>query len=175
MNDYKATLKKYFGFDEFRDKQLDIIKYIIEDKRDCCVVMATGSGKSLPFQFIPIYTNKTALIISPLISLMNDQQMKLKGLKIPACSLNSTVSNKVKLKKEILQNKYRLVYVTPEYITSQQSFIQELCEKDIICLIALDESHALSMWGNSFRESYRKLNCLKELAPTVPILALTAT
>ena len=95
MNDYKVTLKKYFGFDEFRPNQLEIIKHILEEKRDCCVVMATGSGKSLPFIFCSVYTNKTVLVISPLISLMNDQQMKLKDLNIPACSLNSTVNNKI--------------------------------------------------------------------------------
>ena len=175
MNDYKKALKTHFGFDEFRDKQLEIIKYILEDKRDCSVVMATGSGKSLPFQFCSVYSKKTVLVISPLISLMNDQLMKLKNLNISACSLNSTVDNKIKLKKEILENKYRLVYVTPEYITKQHTFIQELVEKDVLCLFSVDESHALSTWGMDFREAYRKLNCLKELAPTIPILALTAT
>ena len=77
MDDYIKVLKKNFGFDEFRDNQLEIIKAIIEQKRDVLVIMFTGGGKSLCFQFPPVYENKVALVISPLISLMDNQMMKM--------------------------------------------------------------------------------------------------
>jgi RecQ family ATP-dependent DNA helicase len=176
MNDYKKTLKKYFGFDDFRDKQLEIIKYILEDKRDVCCIMFTGSGKSLCFQLPAVHTNKITIIISPLISLMNDQQNKMDELKIPTCRLNSTIDNKIKLKKEILQNKYRLVYTTPEYLTKQQSFVEQLVEKDLLLNFCIDEVHVLSLWsGTDFRESYKQLNCLREWAPNIQISTFTAT
>lgn len=175
MGEYEKTLKKYFGFEKFRENQLEIIKHVIEDKKDLCVIMFTGSGKSLCYQFPPVHTNKTALIISPLISLMNDQKMKLDELGIPCCSLNNTVQNKNTLKKEILENKYRLVYTTPEYIITQQSFVQALREKDILISLNLDEAHTISSYGNDFRVAYKQVTCLKDWVPHVPILALTAT
>jgi len=181
MDDYKIILKKYFGYDDFRPYQLEIIKHILEDKKDCSAVMATGAGKSLIYFFTGVYSGKIALVISPLIALMNDQLMKLKELKIPACCLNSTVGNKVKLKKEILENKYRIVYTTPEFIVKQETFIQELCLNNLLAGLFCDESHSISAYGFDFREAYRKLNCLKEWimsvedADPVPIVALTAT
>src|SRR5271154_1097991 len=113
-DNYTKVLKKYFGFDSFRGKQLDIIKAVLEDKRDVCVIMFTGAGKSLCYQFPAVYTNKIAIVISPLISLSNDQVMKMEKLNIPVCCLNSTVKFKNNVKEKILQNKFRLVYVTPE-------------------------------------------------------------
>lgn len=175
MTDYEIVLKNTFGFDKFRDKQLDIIKAIIEDKKDICVIMFTGYGKSLCYQFPPIYTNKITLVISPLISLMNDQCIKLKEKNISSICLNSTLSNKIKAKKEILENKYRIVYTTPEYIITQQKFIDRLYLTDKLINVAIDEAHCISFYGNDFRESYRKIKCLKEWLPDIPLMALTAT
>lgn len=175
MNNYKIALKKYFGYDDFRDKQLEIIKSMLEEKRDVLVIMFTGAGKSLCYQFPPVYTNKTTIVISPLIALMNDQQNKMNELKIPTCCLNSTVTNKMLLKKDILKNKYRLVYTTPEFIIKQQSFVEELVENDILLNFCVDEVHTVSQWGHDFREAYKKLNCLKEWAPNTPIAGFTAT
>lgn len=181
MNDYKTILKNTFHYDDFRPYQLEIIKFILEDKRDTSAVLATGSGKTLIYCYCGVYSGKIALVISPLIALMNDQLMKLKELNIPACCLNSTVGNKIKLKKEILENKYRVVYTTPEFIIKQETFIYELCQNNLLVGIFCDEVHMVSEIGWDFREAYRKLNCLKEWTTSVenvdsvPIIALTGT
>ena len=175
MKKYEDILKQWFGFEKFRDKQLDIIKAVLENKRDVCAIMFTGFGKSLCFQFPAIYTNKTCLVVSPLISLMKDQKLKLDAMGIPCCCLNSTVYNKNALKEEILENEYRLVYTTPEYLITQEEFVLEMVERDILCLLCLDEAHILSLWGNDFREAYKKLNCLRDWVPNIPIVATTAT
>lgn len=174
VNKYTKILKKHFGFDDFRDKQLEIIKAIVEDKRDVCAIMFTGAGKSLCFQFPPIYCNKTAVVISPLISLMDDQKYKLDDMGIPTCCLNSTVKNKGAVKRDILLGKYRLVYTTPEYISSQQQFLENMHHNEVLLMIACDEIHCVN-WGFDFRPDYRNLDCLKEWLPDVPILGLTAT
>lgn len=173
--DYKKILQKYFKYDDFRDKQLEIIKCILENKRDTLVIMFTGAGKSLCYQFPPVYTNKTTIVISPLIALMNDQLNKMNDLSIPTCCLNSTVTNKIQLKKDILKNKYRLVYTTPEFLVKQQAFVQELVENDILLNFCVDEVHTASQWGHDFREAYKQLNCLKEWAPDIMIAGFTAT
>jgi Werner syndrome ATP-dependent helicase len=175
MGKYQKTLKKWFGFDDFRKNQLNIIQAVIEDYQDACVIMFTGAGKSLCYQFPPIHTNTTCLVISPLISLMNDQKLKLEELNIPSCCLNSSVNWKNELKDEILANKYRLVYTTPEYITKQEDFVRQLYDNNVLSLVAIDEAHVVSTWAQDFRESYKKLNCIREWAPDVPIIALTAT
>ena len=172
---YTKTLKKVFGFDSFRHHQEDIIKAILEKNQDVCTVMYTGAGKSMCYQFPPIYTKKIGLVITPLISLMNDQQSKLDELGIPSICLNGTINFKGKIKEDILQNKYRLVYTTPEYAVGNLDFMEELSEKDLLTLIAIDESHCISSWGNDFRPSYREMGKFKTLFPTVPIIALTAT
>lgn len=172
---YEDCLKKVFGHDNFRNAQRDIIGTIIEEKKDICVIMSTGHGKSLCYQFPPIWLGKPALVISPLISLMEDQQQKLISLGINACCWNSTVNNKQLLNRQILEGKYSLIYTTPESIHANLSFIVEVVKKIGICLIAIDEAHCVSMWGNSFRPTYVELNCLKVQCPDVPILALTGT
>ena len=172
---YTKTLKKQFGFDKFRHHQEDIIKAILESQRDVCTVMYTGAGKSMCYQFPPIYTKKVGLIITPLISLMNDQQSKLDEIGIPSICLNGTVGFKGKIKEDILKNKYRLVYTTPEYVIDNMDFIEEIDDKDLLTLIAIDESHCISSWGNDFRPSYREMGKFKKQFPHVPIIALTAT
>lgn len=171
---YLKSLKKYFKFDNFRDKQKDIIDAIL-NKQDVCGILFTGAGKSLCYQFPAVYTKKISIVISPLIALINDQMAHLNKLKIPAIALNGTVSNKLTLQREILKNKYRVVYSTPEYLMNQESFLEELVDKDLVTLFGIDESHCISSWGNDFRPAYKNLNRLKELFPNVPVLALTAT
>lgn len=172
---YNVTLKEKFNYDDFRDNQLNIIKNIIEDKKDVVVIMFTGAGKSLCYQFPAVYTNKVALVISPLISLSNDQSMKMKQLNIPVCCLNSTVRTKSIFKDKILKNKYRLVYVTPEFIINEEEFVKELFGKDLLISVNLDEAHTVSSWSQDFRPAYAALGCIKKWVPNVPIMALTAT
>jgi Werner syndrome ATP-dependent helicase len=175
MSDYVDILKQNFKYDSFRGYQLEIIKAVIEQKRDICIIMFTGAGKSLCYQYPAVYSNKIAIVISPLISLSNDQAMKMNDLQIPVCCLNSTVKNKNTIKNNILQNKYRLVYVTPEFIIKEEEFIKDLYNKDLLVSVNLDESHTLSSWSQDFRPAYAELGCIKKWLPTIPILALTAT
>ena len=100
MPSYKKRLKKYFGFSIFRKNQKKIINAILKDNRDVCGIMFTGAGKSLCYQFPAVYAKKTVIVISPLISLMNDQNVKLENSNIKSVCLNSTVSNKNSLKKD---------------------------------------------------------------------------
>ncbi len=174
-DNYTKVLKKYFGFDAFRGKQLDIIKAVIEGKRDVCVIMFTGAGKSLCYQFPAVYTQKIAIVISPLISLSNDQAMKMEELNIPVCCLNSSVKFKNTIKENILKNKFRLVYVTPEFIVKEDAFIKELYNKDLLISVNLDEAHTISSWSHDFRPAYLELGCIKKWVPQIPVMALTAT
>lgn len=175
MQLYEKTLKDKFGYNGFRDKQLEIIKAVLEDKRDVCVTMFTGAGKSLCYQFPPVHTEKIALVVSPLIALMKDQVMKMDELGIPSCALNGTIVNKNFIKDEILENRYRIVFMTPEYLITQQDFLEELYSTGLLVLVCADEGHTISMWGNDFRPAYQKLNCLKDWFPNLPMMSLTAT
>ena len=175
MPQYRKFLRKTFKYDDFQNNQRKIIHNILHNKKDICVVMYTGAGKSLCYQYPPIYSNKVAFVITPLISLMNDQKKKLDSLNINSICLNSTISNKNLIKQDILNNKYRLIYTTPEYIVENKSLLKELYNKKLLILIAIDESHCISSWGNDFRPSYRNLNFIKNDFENVPIIALTAT
>jgi Werner syndrome ATP-dependent helicase len=175
MKDYLKTLKKWFKFDNFRDKQFEIIDAIINKKQDVCGILFTGAGKSLCYQFPAVHTKKVVLVVSPLIALINDQITQLERLNISTIALNGTVSNKGFLQKEILKNKYRVVYSTPEYLVNQEDFMQNLIDEDILLAFCIDESHCISSWGNDFRPSYKELSKLKTKYPTIPIMALTAT
>ncbi|KAI8774726.1 Werner syndrome ATP-dependent helicase isoform X1 [Biomphalaria glabrata] len=172
---YLDVLKQYFGFSKFRPLQWKIINSILNEKRDNCVIMATGYGKSLTFQYPSVFTKRTSLIISPLISLMEDQVHGLKASNIEACFLGSAQENTTQIKKELFSGHYRLVYVTPEYAISAIEDFKRLDANVGIDLIAVDEAHCVSQWGHDFRSSYRKLGILKEEFPKIPILALTAT
>lgn len=168
-------LKEYFGHSNFRKMQWKIIWSILNNRRDNCVVMATGSGKSLCYQYPAVYSKKVAIVISPLISLMEDQVLSLTSSNINACLLGSAQLAKMKTQQEILQGKYRLVYITPEYASNCIGFLEEVDAQIGITLIAVDEAHCVSQWGHDFRSSYRKLGVLRRLFIHVPFLALTAT
>lgn len=170
----KTLLKTIFGYDSFRPKQYEIINRIVSGE-DVCAILPTGYGKSACYQIPALYLDKPAIIISPLISLMDDQRLILEELGISSCCYNSNVANKSQMKKDILQCKYKFIYITPESVVNMKDFFQNLEDKQGISLIAIDEAHCISSYGFDFRKSYRELTFFKEILPDVPILAVTAT
>lgn len=172
---YEEALQKYFGYTNFRDKQFEIIDAVINSCRDVCAIMFTGAGKSLCYQFPAVFTGKVSIVVSPLISLMDDQVMKMQSLGISAVCLNSTVADKRVVKEAILQGQHRVVYMTPEYLITQEKYISNLAVLEMLVGIFIDESHCISTWGNDFREAYKKLDQLRHWLPDTPIVALTAT
>jgi len=169
-----TLLKKTYGYDGFKPKQYEIINRII-NKEDICAILPTGYGKSLTFQMPALYLNMPAVIISPLISLMDDQRIILDKLNITSCCYNSRVIDKKRMQTEIIQGKYQFVYITPEAIVKMPELLLKLEDLQGISLIAIDEAHCISSYGFDFRPSYRALNFLKQILPQIPILAVTAT
>ncbi len=170
----KAILKKYFGFDEFRGLQENIIEDLL-NHQDVLVLMPTGGGKSLCYQIPALMREGVALVVSPLISLMEDQVSALRTQGIKAAFYNSSLS--VDESREVLaalhQNELDLLYIAPERLISL-NFLERL-ESCKIALFAIDEAHCISQWGHDFRPEYAQLGQLKQYFPDVPIIALTAT
>jgi ATP-dependent DNA helicase RecQ len=170
----QSLLKKYFGYDEFRPKQLEIINNILE-KRDSLVLMPTGGGKSMCFQIPALKMDGIAIVISPLISLMKDQVDNLKANGVTAEYINSSLTYRQmeNIKERAQRNEIKLLYLAPERL-ALESFKVFLMTLNLN-LIAIDEAHCISEWGHNFRKEYRNLKNLKTLFPQVPIVALTAT
>lgn len=169
------TLKQYFGYDQFRAGQLEIVNSILNQK-DTLAILATGGGKSICFQIPGLIFPGTTLVISPLISLMKDQVDALNKKNIAATYLNSSLEKKELKKrlKQMEQGLYKFVYLAPERLTNK-NFIKA-CQKISIPLIAVDEAHCISMWGHDFRPSYKKIPDFYQLLKTRPtIAAFTAT
>src|SRR3989344_4645132 len=167
-------LKQYFGYDQFRPMQLDIIKNTLE-KKDSLVIMPTGGGKSICYQLPTLKFGGITLVISPLISLMKDQVDGLKSNGINAEYINSSLKREeiIDIEKRIQRKEVKLLYIAPERLASED-FRIFLSMLDV-SLIAIDEAHCISEWGHDFRPDYRNLKSLRTLFPESPIIALTAT
>ncbi|KAJ9698937.1 hypothetical protein PVL29_007822 [Vitis rotundifolia] len=169
----ESTLKRYFGYSGFRPYQKDIIQKILE-RRDSLVVMATGSGKSLCYQLPPLILGKTAIVISPLISLMQDQVMALKQRGIRAEFLASAQTDPT-VHKNAESGTFHVLFMTPEKACSIPGSFWSKLLKVGICLFAVDEAHCISEWGHDFRMEYKQLDKLRAILLDVPFVGLTAT
>jgi len=169
----EACLKKYFGYDQFRPLQRDIIDCVMENK-DALVLMPTGGGKSVCYQVPAILREGITLVVSPLISLMKDQVDALKALSIPAELLNSTVDarNEVSIINSCLKGEVKLLYLSPERAVA--SMYDQLSALDVR-MIVVDEAHCVSQWGHDFRPVYKDVQKLRSVFPKATAMALTAT
>ncbi len=169
-----SALKHYFGYDEFRPLQERIIRSVVAG-RDVCVIMPTGGGKSLCYQLPAAISQKTVVVISPLIALMKDQVTQLGQMGIPAALLNSTLSGAEQsaVMRKARAGDYRLLYLSPERLVREDTvgWLRQMPLR----MFAIDEAHCISEWGHEFRPEYRQLRLLRENFPDVPIAAFTAS
>jgi ATP-dependent DNA helicase RecQ len=171
----KEKLKKIFGFNQFRGTQEAIVDNVLNG-RNTFVIMPTGAGKSLCYQFPAVVNEGTAIVISPLIALMKNQVDQLNAFGVNAYFLNSTLnkSETNKVKKEVLSGKTKLLYVAPESLTKEENVL--FLKEANISFVAIDEAHCISEWGHDFRPEYRKIkSIIAQIGSTLPIIALTAT
>jgi ATP-dependent DNA helicase RecQ len=174
MEKAKQALKAYFGYDEFRPLQAEIIEEVLAG-RDTVVLMPTGGGKSICFQIPAIVLDGLCIVVSPLIALMKDQVESLKSNGVRAEFINSSSqsSENQRVEQLAMSGQLDLLYVSPEKVLSPDFFgiLPELK----IALFAIDEAHCISQWGHDFRPEYVQMRVLKERFPLVPVIALTAT
>ena len=172
--DYREVLREYFGYDSFRSIQEDIIRSI-GSGRDTLGLMPTGGGKSITFQVPALAQEGVCIVITPLIALMKDQVVKLRGRGIKATAIYSGMSRDsiVAALDNCILGGYKFLYVSPERLTSD-IFLTKLRRMQV-SFITIDESHCISQWGYDFRPSYLAIADIRKQLPTIPILALTAT
>ncbi len=168
------VLQNVFGYDQFRHNQAAIVDHVINGG-DALVLMPTGGGKSLCYQIPALVRSGTAIVVSPLIALMQDQVMALEQLGVKAAFLNSSLSaDEVQdVQAQLELGQIDLLYVAPERLLNQRML--NLLERLQISLFAIDEAHCVSQWGHDFRPEYQQLRILHERFPTIPRIALTAT
>ena len=172
MNIFEA-LRTYYGYTSFRQKQQEIIEHVMQGK-DALVLMPTGGGKSICYQIPALTMPGTAIVISPLISLMKDQVESLRANGIEAEALNSGNDPAVDtvIRRKCISGNMKLLYISPEKLMAEIDYLLSHIQ---ISLFAIDEAHCISQWGHDFRPEYTQLGILREKFPGVPIMALTAT
>jgi ATP-dependent DNA helicase RecQ len=176
MNEHlpQEFLKKYFGYDTFRENQLEVINHTI-DQKDSLVIMPTGGGKSVCFQIPALCFDGLTLVISPLLALMQDQVGNLKSVGIAAEAYNSmsTEDELSQIRHSARSGSLKLLYVSPERLNTPSflDFIQDVK----ISLVAVDEAHCVSIWGNDFRVDYLSIKDFRDKMSSIPFIALTAT
>ena len=168
------ALRRYWGYHEFRPKQENVIRSLLA-AHDTCVVMPTGGGKSLCYQLPAVISGKTAVVVSPLIALMQDQAAQLAQMGIPAAAINSFQSSaeRRQVMEKAARGEYRLLYLSPEKLAAGNTF--EWLSKVPVGFFAVDEAHCISEWGHEFRPDYRQLSRLRTSFPKLPIAAFTAS
>lgn len=177
LSKLNQALRKYFGYDQFRGEQEEIIQNVL-DKNNTFVIMPTGGGKSMCYQLPALIMEGTAIIVSPLIALMKNQVDAIRNASeddsvahVLNSSLSKTDINRVK--EDIMEGKTKLLYVAPESLTKKENI--DFFTKVKISFFAIDEAHCISEWGHDFRPEYRRLREIFEAISNVSIIALTAT
>lgn len=168
------VLKKYWGYDGLRPAQEEAVRSTLA-KKDVIALLPTGAGKSICFQLPALMNSGICIVISPLISLMQDQVETLRNRNIKAMSLSGSMPFKELTRKldNCLYGNFKFLYLSPERL--QQEIVTEYIREMNVNLIAIDEAHCISEWGHDFRPTYREINILRELQPDVPFIAVTAT
>ncbi len=169
-----GTLRRHWGYDSFRPLQERIVRSLLEGQ-DSCVVMPTGGGKSLCYQLPAVMLGRTAIVVSPLIALMQDQAAQLEQMGIPAAVLNSSLPNEKQAQviRKASEGEYRLLYLSPERLARADTI--SWLQRVPIAFFAIDEAHCISEWGHEFRPEYRQLSRLRAHFPDRPIAAFTAS
>ncbi|MGA7684629.1 MAG: RecQ family ATP-dependent DNA helicase [Terriglobales bacterium] len=172
--DLLAPLRRYWGYDSFRPKQENVIRSLLGG-HDTCAVMPTGGGKSLCYQLPAVVSEKTVVVVSPLIALMQDQASQLAQMGIPAAALNSFLDSaeRRRVMARACAGEYRLVYLSPERLAAESTF--EWLARVPVGFFVVDEAHCISEWGHEFRPDYRQLSRLRTRFAGVPIAAFTAS
>src|SRR6266851_5345567 len=173
-NDLLETLRRHWGYDSFRPLQERIVRSLL-DGQDSCVVMPTGGGKSLCYQLPAVMLGRTAIVVSPLIALMQDQAAQLAQMGIPAAVLNSSLPSEKQRQviRKASEGEYRLLYLSPERLARADTI--GWLQRVPIAFFAIDEAHCISEWGHEFRPEYRQLSRLRANFPHHPIAAFTAS
>ncbi len=174
MQEHLDILKKYWGYDNFRPLQGNIIQSVASGK-DTLGLMPTGGGKSLTFQVPTMVMDGICIVVTPLIALMKDQveNLKKRGIRAAAIYAGMTHNEILLTLENAVFEAYKFLYVSPERLGTQ-IFIEKIKQANV-CMIAVDESHCISQWGYDFRPSYLKIADIREIIPNAPVLALTAT
>ena len=173
MSQIQQVLKTYFGYSSFRPLQEEIIGHLLQ-KKDALVLMPTGGGKSVCYQVPAIVCEGTAVVVSPLISLMKDRVESLCNNGIAAAALNSNndETENLRIRRACMEGRLKLLYISPEKLVAEANYFL----RDIhVSFFAIDEAHCISQWGHDFRPEYTQLGILRSLFPQTPVIALTAT